>query len=119
MLLKNDLERCNALREIIKSHYGDERPISFHGYSGVNLAGDSETVFLLDRRHVIKYSMGYDRGGLLGAVAIAIGPIFFSAADFWSYEDSKRFKMEVDSEAVLHNLRMLDIFLGARSFASL
>lgn len=111
MQLRNDVDRCNVLRDVIRDFYKQDRPLSFCDYSGVDGEGASETIFLLDRKFVIKYSIEYDNGVLLGVVLLAIGPIFFSAADFWSYEDSKKFKLEVDIEAVRHNLTMLDIFL--------
>ena len=111
MQIKNDSDRCNVLREIIKEFYEPKRPLSFCDYSGVDQNGDSKTTFLLDRKFVVQYSIGYDNGVLLGVVLLAIGPIFFTAADFWSYEDSRKFKLDVDVEAVHHNLAMLDVFL--------
>jgi hypothetical protein len=46
-------------------------------------------------------------------VSLAIGPHYFAPADFWSYENSKRFKIEASTEAIEHNLKLLDEFFGA------
>lgn len=66
--------------------------------------------FLVDKRHVIRYGFGVDRDVLLGGVEIGIGPHYFGAAAFWSYENSTRFINSVDTDAVFHNLRLLDEF---------
>lgn len=48
----------------------------------------------------------------VGGVQLAIGPHYFSPADFWSYEASQRFTLEASMEGVIKNLRLLDEFLG-------
>ena len=68
--------------------------------------------FLLDRKHVIKYGICGNRHSYTGGVGLAIGPHYFAPSDFWSYENSQRFKMAATTDAVEHNLRLLDEFLG-------
>jgi len=67
--------------------------------------------FLIDRRHVIRYGFGVDRNMLLGGLELGIGPHYFGASAFWSYENAKRFIDTVNTESVFHNLRLLDEFL--------
>lgn len=66
--------------------------------------------YLVDRVHVIRCGFGIDRNMLIGGVDIGIGPVYVDAADFWSYEDSERFSMDVTQDAIWHNLRLLDEF---------
>ena len=66
--------------------------------------------FLIDKKHVIRYGFGVDREILVGGVEIGIGPHYFGAAAFWSYENSTRFINSVEADAVFHNLRLLDEF---------
>ncbi len=68
--------------------------------------------WLLDRKHVIRYGVGVDRGVLMGGVELAIGPHYFGPADFWSYEASQRFTLEASTDGVERNLKLLDEFLG-------
>jgi hypothetical protein len=69
--------------------------------------------FLVDKRHVIRYGFGVDRNVLVGGVEIGIGPHYFGAAAFWSYENSMRFINSLETDAVFHNLRLLDEFWKA------
>jgi hypothetical protein len=64
--------------------------------------------FLVDKKRVVRYGFGVDRNMLLGGVEIGIGPHYFGAADFWSYEKSTNFVSSVDTESIFHNLRLLD-----------
>jgi len=59
---------------------------------------------------VIRYSIGVDREVYVGAVELGIGPHYFGPAAFWSYDDMERFSMEATTEAVIHNLKLLDEF---------
>ncbi|CAG9176750.1 hypothetical protein [Cupriavidus pampae] len=113
MQLKNDVDSINALNDAVKGFYernGGRSAIRFlHGYTE---DGGIYTHFLVDRKHVIRYEIGKDRKIWLGALSLAIGPHYFGPADFWSYEASERFKMDATTDAVLHNLALLDEFLG-------
>ena len=114
MQLKNDLDSKNLLDETIHDYY---RKVGGRFASNFLRSEDSTcvgyaTYFLIDRRHVIRYGISQDRGRWLGAVSLAIGPHYFGAADFWSYEASQRFTLEATTEGVIKNLSLLDEFLG-------
>lgn len=113
MRLRNDEATWNKLREVISDHYDKQgRPLTF--FSPDFSAEDSvEVAFLIDRKHVAKYLIGVDRGIFTGALLLAIGPHYFRPSQFWSYEDSKRFSIDATTEAVEHNLSLLDEFLAS------
>lgn len=67
--------------------------------------------YLLDAKHVIEYRITNDRNFFLSIVSLAIGPHYFSPADFCDYENSQRFSLEASTEAIVHNLNLLDEFL--------
>ncbi|MCP2087413.1 UNVERIFIED_ORG: hypothetical protein J2Y81_003430 [Paraburkholderia sediminicola] len=114
MQLTSDIDSINLLDETVRDYYaksGNRSAIRFLHRKGGE--GDNFfTHFLIDRKHVICYEIGTDRGMWLGAVSLAIGPHYFGPADFWSYEASERFKMDASTDAVIHNLALLDEFFG-------
>ena len=114
MQLKNDIKGFNLLFETVRNYYKNngDRKISFISYSPPADYQKYETEFLLDRRYVVKYQIGVDREINMGVLALAIGPYYFGAADFWSYKDSERFTLEATTEGVEKNLGLLDEFLG-------
>lgn len=114
MQLGNDIGSLKALYEVIYEYYAryEGRFIEIFDDKSPDERGDYYVRFLLDRKHVVQYSIGPDRGVNLGALTLAIGPHYFRPADFWSYEASARFKIEASTDAVMHNLALLDEFLG-------
>jgi hypothetical protein len=114
MQLSNDLEGRNLLARTIFAFYRSDgdRIVKNFLRSEDKEQGYFYTHFLVDAVHVIRYGIGQDRGILLGGVEIAIGPHYFSPADFWSYENSERFTLEASTEGVVHNLKLLDEFWG-------
>lgn len=111
--LENDEQSFFNLLELIRSYYERQgRYVRFLSHTPPTSLEDYEAEFLLDRKHVVRYMVGRDRGINTAGVALAIGPYYFGPADFWSYEASQRFTMEATSEGVLRNLRLLDEFLG-------
>jgi hypothetical protein len=70
--------------------------------------------FLVYRRHIVECRIGWDRS-LLAATSLAIGPGFFSPAEFWDYENSLRFTVEPTTEGVEKNLRLMDEFFEQSS----
>lgn len=117
MRINNCNEGRNLLRRTISSFYeinGGRHLYCFR----VDKKGDldwHEEHFLLNRKHVFSYSIGSDRGIAIGGIALAIGPHYFTPANFWDYENSERFSNESSIEAVEKNLRLLDEFLGYRA----
>ena len=112
MQLRDDLESLNILDDTIHNFYkrfGDRHVTKF--MSSQN-DGWSYMHYLVDRKHVIRYGIGQDRNMWLGSVVLAIGPSYFCAADFWDYQNFERFKLGASTEAVEHNLKLLDEFLG-------
>lgn len=114
MQLGNNIGGLKALYEAIYTYYAryDGRPVVIFDDKSPDANGDYYVRFLLDRQHVVQYSVGRDREVNLGALTLAIGPHYFRPADFWSYEASTRFRIEASTDAVMHNLALLDEFLG-------
>lgn len=67
--------------------------------------------YLLDSKHVVEYRIANDRHIFLSILSLAIGPHYFTPADFWDYENSQRFSLEASTEAIERNLKLLDEFL--------
>lgn len=120
MQLGNDFKSFQSLYESVNSFYGTYA--NRHWTIFEDLApgqGDRYYVrFLADRTHVIEYAVATDRGLQLSGVSLAIGPRYFGPADFWSYENSKRFALEATTEAIEQNLRLLDEFFSLTKPAS-
>jgi hypothetical protein len=66
--------------------------------------------FLVEKKRVIRYGFGFDRGVWVGGIEIGLGPEYLGPAYFWSYEKSTNFVSSVDAESIFHNLRLLDEF---------
>ena len=114
MQLKNDINSHNLLDETIFNYYqkNGNRHLSNFLHTEDSECNAFDTYFLIDRKHVIRYGISQDREFWLAAVSLAIGPHYFGASDFWSYENSDRFTLEATTEGVEHNLKLLDEFLG-------
>ena len=114
MLLNNDIDAMNELDNIINSYYkkNGKRHIYLFLRSENKDWNTQYLHYLIDRKHVIRYGIGIDRGFVLGGVEIAIGPSYFSAHDFWSFENSKRFSLNCDEDTIKRNLALLDEFWG-------
>lgn len=114
MLLKDDDQSFEVLYNTISSFYYniDRQFLIFeHQRQANEVDSDYYVRFLLDRKHVLEYRITKDRGFLLSVVSLAIGPHYFIPADFWDYENSRRFKLESSTEAVVFNLKLVDEFL--------
>jgi hypothetical protein len=114
MQLKIDNDGRNLLDDTIRHYYKIDanREAKNFLHSKDDEWGWFYTHYLLDKKVVIRYGIGEDRGMCVGGIQLAIGPHYFSPADFWSYENSTRFTIEASTEGVLKNLRLLDEFLG-------
>ena len=116
MRLKNDEESWFKLNQIITEFYKKQaRPVSTFRSSSQHLEDSLELSFLVDQKHVVKYVIGLDRGIFLGSVHLGIGPEYFGPADFWSYENSQRFRLGTEIDDIRHNLGLLDEFFGRPS----
>jgi hypothetical protein len=114
MQISNDFDGYKTLHLTICDYYkkNGSRNLAFFANKTPDGDGECYIRFLMDRKHVIQCSILTDRGINLTAVLLAIGPHYFTATDFWSYENSRRFKIDASTESVIHNLRLMDEFLG-------
>ncbi len=112
MQLKNNLEGRNLLDDTVRNYYRKAGNRSIKHFLWSEDRGVLSSHFLLERRHVLKISIGEDRGAYLTDIQLGIGPHYFSPSDFWSYEDYRRFKIEADIWSIEFNLRLMDEFLG-------
>jgi hypothetical protein len=103
------LEVRNDLQKSVQQFYNNlNREVRYFLESENSEWGWTFLHFLVDKKHVIRYGFGVDRGVFTGGVEIGIGPHYFGPAAFWSYEDSTRFSSELDTQSVFHNLFLLD-----------
>lgn len=114
MQLNNDFDSFKILYEIINAYYkkAGNRFVTIFSDTPPSAENGYFVRFLVDRRHVVEYGIVQDRSCNLSSISLAIGPHYFGPADFWSYEASERFKMDASSDAVVHNLALLDEFFG-------
>lgn len=114
MQLKNDQQSKNLLDDAISNYYQRRGNRSVRNFlHAADPDGEAYySYFLIERKNIIRYSIGIDRGMWLGALEMAIGPHYFGADAFWSYENYKRFSIDSTTEAVEKNLALLDEFWG-------
>jgi hypothetical protein len=113
--LKSDLESRNLLDTTIQGYYrkNGNRALRNFLHTEDKSEGWFYSHFLLDRKHVIRYGHGQDRGAWVGGFELGIGPHYFSPSAFWSHEASLRFSMEASTEAVEQGLVLLDEFFAS------
>jgi hypothetical protein len=114
--LRNETKSSDLLFNTVASYYQKEEGRKIVIFDVQNAGGDVNSGyfirFLLDRKHVVEYRIANDRNFFLSIILLAIGPHYFSPADFWDYENSRGFSLEATTEAVVHNLKLLDEFLA-------
>jgi hypothetical protein len=112
MQLSDDLSGRNLLIHTVIQYYRSNgaRPVRKFSETEDKEWAHFYAHFLVDRKYVIRYGIGADRGDLRGGVELAIGPHYFGPADFWSYENSERFTLEASTEGIERNLALLDEF---------
>lgn len=115
--LRNDIAGVNLLRGTVLEYYASDstRIVEYFLETDDEEWGWHYQHFLVDRRHIFRYGIGQDRGVWLGGLDLAIGPHYFGVAQFWDYANSERFKLDATTEAVKHNLALLDEFLRKTS----
>ena len=112
MELREHEEGWNRLRAIIASFYSTRgRTLAFFSEAS-QCDNELGVCFLLDRKHVLKYLVGKDRGLYIGVLLLAIGPRYFSANDYWDYENYQRFRMSTDNHSVIRNLELFEEYLS-------
>jgi hypothetical protein len=114
---QNYILGLSELFNAISSYYAERRRV-FTIFDNASMSGEPPTGyyvrFLLERKFVVEYKFESDRDTLVGTVSLGIGPAYFMPADFWNYENSQRFSLDESTEAIRHNLGVLDEFLGAQ-----
>jgi hypothetical protein len=112
--LKNEIESFNELFNTVSLLYSGNgrKALIFES----KFPDEDEDVgyfvrFLLDRKHVVEYRIAKDRGFFLSILSMAIGPHYFTVADVFDYDSLQRFELAASTEAVIHNLKLLDEFL--------
>lgn len=113
MQLNNDIEGLNLLRNTILEFFEREGSVIFCFFETKDDEWDYQ-YFLLNRKHVFRYGIGMDRDILIGGLELGIGPHYFGPAYFWNYQNSERFKMACNTDAVKHNLQLLKEFLSLK-----
>jgi hypothetical protein len=111
--LKNDTQSENMLRSLVSDFY-KKQSRSIFNYLDTSDEHDQifRSHYLIDRKHVLRISISIDRGLWLSSFELGIGPAFFSAAEFWSYENFQRFRHGTEPDDIVFNLKLLDEFLG-------
>lgn len=116
MLLKNDDHSFGLLFNTIGNYYEKNGNRVVKRFENEKPSSDVDTGyfvrFLLERKYVVEYRIVQDRGIFLSVPSLAIGPHYFMPSDFWDYQNFERFKLEASTEAIEHNLKLLDEFLG-------
>ena len=115
MRLKNDMSGFAELFNTVSSFYQQtegRRVIIFEEkYPGEDVVSDYFVRYLLDAKNVVEYRIANDRNVFLSVLSLAIGPHYFIPGAFWDYENSQRFNLDASTEAIVHNLTLLDEFL--------
>lgn len=120
MQLKNDERSGNVIRDTLISYF-EKKKIDFRIIK--NVLEDAEpwlprrrVYALIDRRHVIRCSVGKDPTPSgekwLSNIELAIGPFFFSPVDFLSHDKSKEFGMSADVDTIKQNIELLGEYLN-------
>lgn len=116
MQLRGDDASETALWKAINEYYSRFTKRAFAVFSGDSPISSNviSVNVLVDRIHVIRYIVSNDAtpncGRWTSGLQLARGPFFFGAADFWSYENYLRFDNSATTEAVVHNLKLMDEF---------
>lgn len=114
MQLRNNQESVNEIDRVVYEYYkkNGNRDIRHFLWSENKEWGVLYSHFLLERRHVLKLSVGSDHGAYRVGIELGIGPHYFGPADFWSYENYKRFEIEASTDSIIFNLQLMDEFFG-------
>ncbi|WP_265645315.1 hypothetical protein [Verminephrobacter aporrectodeae] len=123
MKLKNDLQSYAALDACIDKYYRNKGlPCLPYGEGIVKTSVIDgriyeevyEKVYFVARKYFIKYGIPIDTRNFFAMLFLAIGPNYVPM--FWlvTEENDSKFSMDSTTEAVTHNLAMLDEYLAGR-----
>ncbi len=117
MLLRNDKEGIILLDEVVVNYYRTRERSCIGFLHSENVEwNELYSHFLIDRKHVIRLSLVKDREIFLTAIELGIGPHYFTPSDFWSYENSQRFRISANDESIVINLKLLDEFFATQTY---
>lgn len=115
MQLKNEMNSFELLFNTVSSFYQQFEKRRFLIFEEKFPSEDIDSGYfiryLLDAKHVVEYRITSDRNLFISIPSLAIGPHYFSPMEFWDYQNSQRFSLEASTEAIAHNLKLLDEFL--------
>ena len=114
MKLDDSIEKLSKLADCVQKYYEDRsryiRIVHNSSLEPCPLNDKYYVDFLVDRRAVFRYSVGCDERNYFSMVLIGIGPCFVSPMALLDYDDARKFSIEGTTEAVEHNLGLLDLF---------
>jgi hypothetical protein len=112
--LKNEMDSFDLLFNTVSSFYQKcerRRFLIFEKkYPNEDIESGYFVRYLLDAKHVVEYRITSDRNFFISIPSLAIGPHYFAPMEFWDYQNSERFSLEASTEAIVHNLTLLDEF---------
>lgn len=123
MELKNNQESYSALNACIDKYYQQqalpclpygERKIQKSYIADIECEEEYQQVYFVARKHFIQYSIAIDTRNFYSMLSLAIGPHFVNMRWLVSERNESKFSMESTTEAVTHNLAMLDEYLAGR-----
>jgi hypothetical protein len=120
--LKNDAQSRNEMHLCIEQFYRDRNRSCF-GYGdavhssivdGMNCEETFSMKYLIDKKNFIRYHMPIDTRNFYAYLCLGIGPEYVNMRNLVNEENQSKFSMESTTEAVVHNLAMLDEYLAGR-----
>jgi len=123
MELRNDSQSYAALNACIDRYYRSkglpclpigEVKINTSEINGAIYENDYEQNYFVARKYFIKYSIPIDTRNFYAMLSLGVGPGYVPMKWLVSEENESKFSMESTTEAVVHNLKMLDEYLAGR-----
>jgi hypothetical protein len=123
MELKNNQDSFYALNACVDKYY-QERGYPCLPYGGTKIQKiyidgkeyeeEYQQVYFVARKHFIQYSIAIDTRNFYSMLSLAVGPHFVNMRWLVTEENESKFSMDSTTEAVEHNLAMLDEYLAGR-----
>jgi hypothetical protein len=123
MELKNDQESYEALDQCITGYYRSKgQPCLSYGAGKIKTSkidgkiyeNDYVQTYFVARKNFIQYSIPIDRCNFFAGLLLGVGPHFVPLGWLLSEALENELSMESTTDAVLHNLVMLDDYFYAQ-----
>lgn len=120
--LKNDVLSRNEMRLCIERYYRDRGRDCF-GYGevvhtslmdGITCEDTYSMKYLIDKKNLIRYHIPIDARNFYACLCLGVGPEYVNMRNLVSEKNQYKFSMESTTDAVVHNLAMLDEYLAGR-----